>query len=648
MGLWRLLAGMSIAAVALCSTDSAFAQSRSSDNAVTQAEDAFGFSVGRESLGIYSAGNARGFSPTSAGNVRIDGLYFDPSNVFAFPAGLPSTLLGSTSIKVGLSAQGYPFAAPSGIVDQSLIRPSDKNGASVVTNFDSYGTIGTEVDGSLIASDKLAFAYGLNLTHTEFTDGTNNFNHTESLLARWRPAPGIEIVPFWYLYNDYNDEAGVFFVPLGEFLPPLPKPRRFEGAKWGDFRFTDTGAGVLASANLATNWLCRLGAFRVVNNQKTGFTNLLSDETPDGTGERLIFADPPQVSTSVSGEARLTHSIPDGPRLHVIHLSLRERDAHREFGGSALLDLGPGRIGQDVDVPKPASFDFGELSRQHLTQTTIGIAYDGRWKNVGEISFGISKAHYRKTTDIPGTDTVVSRSEPWLYNGTVAASITKAVSIYAGYARGLEESGVAPPNAANRNAPLPTILTSQKDAGVRVAVAGFKIVGGIFDLKRPYFGYDSANFYGQVGTVESRGAEFSISGSVTPRLSLVAGGVFIDGKVTRDAGVPGVIGSKPVGLSPRQLSLNANWKSPFKGLELDTTVINRAPTPATTDNLITIPAKWRWDVGGHYHFKLAKRDATLRLQVFNITGKTGYGIAGSGIYSQNPNRFIQGYLTVDF
>src|SRR5438445_7372979 len=148
---WGGLAKLSIAAVGIGSAVPASAQSRSSDNAVTQAEDAFGFSVGRESLGIYSAGNTRGFSPTAAGNVRINGLYIDPGNAFAFPAGLPSTLLGSSSVKVGLSAQGYPFAAPSGIVDQSLRLPDDKNGASIITNFDSYGSVGTEVDGSLKA-----------------------------------------------------------------------------------------------------------------------------------------------------------------------------------------------------------------------------------------------------------------------------------------------------------------------------------------------------------------------------------------------------------------------------------------------------------------------------------------------------------------
>ena len=122
---WRIFAGLSFASVTASHTGVAVAQDRADENAVTQAEDAFGFSVGRETIGIYNAGQARGFSPTAAGNVRIDGLYFDP--VF----GLQSTLVDSVSIKVGLSAQGYPFVAPSGIVDQSLRRPESRFGAFV-------------------------------------------------------------------------------------------------------------------------------------------------------------------------------------------------------------------------------------------------------------------------------------------------------------------------------------------------------------------------------------------------------------------------------------------------------------------------------------------------------------------------------------
>jgi hypothetical protein len=48
-----------------------------SDNPVVSAEDAFGLTVGLESTGLYNPGSIRGFNPQTAGNARIDGLYFD-------------------------------------------------------------------------------------------------------------------------------------------------------------------------------------------------------------------------------------------------------------------------------------------------------------------------------------------------------------------------------------------------------------------------------------------------------------------------------------------------------------------------------------------------------------------------------------------
>ena len=74
MGGWNRGALRLAAAACALAAAPAAAQERSDDNAVIEAEDAFGISVGRESLGIYSPGNARGFSPSAAGNVRIEGL----------------------------------------------------------------------------------------------------------------------------------------------------------------------------------------------------------------------------------------------------------------------------------------------------------------------------------------------------------------------------------------------------------------------------------------------------------------------------------------------------------------------------------------------------------------------------------------------
>lgn len=631
--------------VALLLTGTAFpatAQDRTDDNAVTQAEDAFGFSVGRETLGIYTATSTRGFSPTAAGNVRIDGLYFDS----AF--NLSSIVNDSSSIKVGLSAQGYPFAAPSGIVDLSLRRPASRSGASVVINADSYSSLGVEVDGSLPLTRTLSLGYGLTANRVAFPDGTDNFNHGQGLILRWRPVPGVEIMPFWTLNNDYSDEAGPFYIPGGKYLPPQPPTHRFDGPGWATFRYTATNHGVLASAAASPTWLFRVGAFRSVFDQRTSYANLLTNLQRDGTADRIVIADPRTKNVSLSGEFRVTHSIVDGPRLHVFHLSLRERDARREFGGSDEADLGLTRIGIPEHSPKP-TFTFGPLSHDHVRQETLGLAYDGRWRNVGEISFGISRADYTKTTSLPGVAPIVSRARPWLYNGTAAVSATQGLSLYAGYARGLEESGVAPPNATNRNQPLPAIITEQKDAGFRWAVTGkIKLVAGVFDLRRPYFGLDASNNYTQVGTTHSRGAEFSLSGSVTKRLNVVAGGVFLKPRVERDAGVPGVIGPRPVGLPAHLLNLNLNWQTSFlNGFSLDAVMFHRGAVAATTDNLVTLPPRFPINLGGRYRFKLATHAATFRLLLGNIFDDRGFGTAGPGIYAANSGRYLSSYLAID-
>jgi iron complex outermembrane receptor protein len=631
-----LLAGLSMVSTA------AFAQNRTDDNAITQAEDAFGFSVGRESIGIYNATQARGFSPTQAGNVRIDGLYFDP----AF--GLQDLLINNVSIKVGLSAQGYPFAAPSGIVDQSLRRPSSRIGGSLVVSGDDWGGYSAQLDGSIPIADRLAVRAGFNGGAQEFRNGTNNRNYTVSLLARWRPADNVEIVPFWAEYNDFDDEVGTFYIPAGSFIAITDRVRHDPGPLWADHRFSGRNVGVLSSVALGENWIVRLGAFRSDLFDKHNYSFFLANQQPDGTGERILIADPPAHNRSLSGELRVTHSISEGPRLHVVHASIRMRDASSEFGGSDTVSFGVGPVGERITDPKP-DFVFGEQTRRRVQQVTYGLAYDGRWRDVGEISFGLSRASYRKVTRIPLLAPVEARASPWLYNATAALIVSHAVSLYAGYARGFEESGIAPLNAANRNEPLESILTEQKDAGVRIRIAGdIAAVAGLFDLSRPYFGFDSANDFRRIGSVRSRGAEFSISGRPTPKLSLVLGGVLLRSRVAVGPDVQGQIGSKPFGLPSHIVNFNANWQTPLRGLQLDVQISHRGRQPATTDNSIVLPPRLNVNLGGRYAFRLAGQSASLRLQVQDALDNHDPVTPGPGIYLPGATHQVLGFLTVDF
>ena len=206
--------------------------------------------------------------------LRINGLYFDQAYA------LSGRFWTQTSIKVGLSAQGYPFAAPSGIVDQSLRMPSDTAGASIVGNFDSNGTWGRRSTAHCRSRAIWRSATESNATRTGFADGTSNAIHTVSLIARWRPSPAIEITPFWSLTDDFDDEAGTFYLPAGSFLPKLPRPDHNEGPGWSDYRYTGLNTGLLASARISQNWVVRLGAFEIGERHQDQFHQSPGEQLP--------------------------------------------------------------------------------------------------------------------------------------------------------------------------------------------------------------------------------------------------------------------------------------------------------------------------------------------------------------------------------
>jgi len=123
---------MALAPAAAQNAPVAATGSRAEENAVRQSGDAFGSTIGREVIGIYNQTNVRGFSPVAAGNVRIDGLYFDP---VVTPN---SRISRTTTIRVGLSALGSPFPAPTGLVDFGFRRPGDEVAASAQVAADAW------------------------------------------------------------------------------------------------------------------------------------------------------------------------------------------------------------------------------------------------------------------------------------------------------------------------------------------------------------------------------------------------------------------------------------------------------------------------------------------------------------------------------
>lgn len=123
---------------------------RTQENTAREAEDGFGKSVGNESVGIYASGEVRGFSATAAGNNRIEGIYFDRAGA------VTDVIVRGSTVRLGLTAFGYPLPAPTGIVDLELRRAGSDAVASVQLSSGEYLGADLVTDVALPVSERLS------------------------------------------------------------------------------------------------------------------------------------------------------------------------------------------------------------------------------------------------------------------------------------------------------------------------------------------------------------------------------------------------------------------------------------------------------------------------------------------------------------
>ncbi len=261
---WFLALNAALAVLALTvETRPAFAQ-RAAENAVAQADDAFGTSVGNERVGLYSPRNVRGFSPTAAGNVRIEGLYFDQVT------NLNSRLEESSRIRVGIAAQGYAFPAPTGVVDYLLRKPGNTAQLTSLSEVDNRGKTTLELDGAIpVIGETLSVGAGLGFYRGVFVDGGSNWENNEGVTMRWTPAPNIELLPFWSRSDTYHGKNSPVYIPNGSFLPqPFPNGH-FTGPDWALNRRFEINYGGLAHWGIAQGWDMRAGIFRSIEKKLT-------------------------------------------------------------------------------------------------------------------------------------------------------------------------------------------------------------------------------------------------------------------------------------------------------------------------------------------------------------------------------------------
>jgi iron complex outermembrane recepter protein len=630
-------------------TQAAFSQ-HAADDPVAAADDAFGLTLGLESIGLYGPGSIRGFNPQTAGNVRIDGLYFDQQG------GLSNRVVEGSTIRVGISEVGYAFPAPTGIVDYDLRHVGDGTpSASVVVTDGPFEGQGLSVDGVLpIGSSQLQLPMGVSdqismqnngvgSSIPGYTSRIRNFGAT----PYWKPNDRITV----RLLIDWTQIAQAKTAPLvytaGDYEPPSV-PRGYYGQNWAETQALSENFGAIVNAKLTSNWSLAAGAFRSVYDVPISFADLYLNTQRNGLADHGFVANPDQSTSSNSGEIRLTGQFGTGAVRQEVTILARGRDTLAMYGGSDFVDTGPAQLGELVVLPEP-NFQFSARTRDLTRLLSAGLGYRVQWKGYGDFEVGLQHENYEKTVDVPGLPQSHLEDSPLRAYARLALSLSDRLTAYAGYTQGLEDSGTAPSGAENRGAILPDARTWQDDAGVQLKLTQkLKLIAGVFEIEKPYFNFDTDNVDRKLGLQRAEGFETSVSGELFKNLNVTAGALLGDVKIVGPNLAAEGVGPIAFGQPKIQGTFNLDYKfESLPGLSADATVVFYGRAPATVDNVVQIPPQTIVFLGGRYRFSMFGKPATLRVQLQNATNIYFWNIGYNPGFSQFQPRSIFSYLTVD-
>src|SRR5450755_3187316 len=277
-----------------------------SDDPVASAADAFGLTLGLESIGLYGPGSVRGFNPQQAGNVRIDGLYFDQQG------SLSNRVVEGSTIRVGVTEIGYAFPAPTGIVDYDLRHTGDgKASASLVASIGPFAHRSVSADANLplIGSElelPVGASYSINAStpvgpYPGYTTTVTDFGAT----PQWKPNDRLTVrAIFDWQQISKADQMPVVF-SAGDYLPPNVE-QRFLGQDWAQAKGLSENYGGILDAKLSAHWTLAAGLFHSISDFPISFADLYVNTNLNGLADHLLVGYPDQSVVSTSGEARLT------------------------------------------------------------------------------------------------------------------------------------------------------------------------------------------------------------------------------------------------------------------------------------------------------------------------------------------------------
>jgi iron complex outermembrane receptor protein len=544
-------------------------------------------------------------------------------------ANLTDVVLSGSTVQIGTSALQADFPAPGGVVAFGLRRPGDtKQGFVVSTGLRNYSSPLLQANGWRSSQDgSLSIVWGIDLSPSvTYGDGTSGHDYSIGAVPRWTRS-NLTLTAIPNAETRSSDGADYGFISTAGSLPPnLAGPKAYS-PPWARHDVKSYNAG-LAADIAAGPWKFRASSYLSKMIEATDdFTLLRTEATLIAHATTSKSRD--QWARSISNEIGASRELAIGSSLLRLYGAARYRRSDSLSNPGETFDLGFINLHSPHYPADPPPSRTAPYAKTLINHASVGAGFDFRAGNVLEARAGVQRIWYDKAV-VSGGNRNKATSGPWLYDAALTMPVSDGWLAYASYTRGLEEKGTAPNNAVNRNEVLPSVVGTQIEAGVRGRLAeALTFIATLFQISKPTTGFDPSGRFGLIGNIRHRGAEFSLSGRLTGALSLTAGFVAFEPRITTELGAQRPVAS--VGVQPVTATISANYD--FKriaGLSLDGRFAFNGRRPATASKAFYAPARATIDVGTRYRTQIGGVPTAFRARVQNLTNVAAWLAQSSG------------------
>jgi len=593
-----------------------------------------------------------------ADNLQIRGIHLASATGYRLDGGLSmvNNVMMATEDKErvqvlkGAGALEYGIASPAGIINYVLKRATNRPINEVSFSGNGFGQATSAIDIGRKFGVRKQFGVRLNLTGGEtggYVQGAGGTRWLGAMTADWTTDRARVRLGFEKFGMNIVENASLLQNKPGAngliTLPKIPDPTKLLSGDWD--RSVGGGQNVEMRADVRANDAAtvtfELGRSDAGRDHRTvtqiGTYNVV---TGKGTETATFVRDQRYINTYAN-------------------LSTTIKADHGDFFSNALT-LGYTRNERLGNNPVTTSATFKQniydpsvLPAPAMPSGPIAYApqnsrdYDYYFSDAFvlarhfHLTGGLREINYTSETT---TNNLTAHSSTSFLAPAVGAIIdlNRHFSLYGSYVKSLEESASAPINAKNAFAILPPAPATQKELGIRaLGPSGFSASLAYFSIDRANATIDPiTNIFGLNGTNLFSGYESTLNLRLAPRLTLVAGGQYMDAK-QKSIDDPTINGKIPENSPRLSGNVGLNYAPRFlPGLQLNGSIQGVGPREINPQDQGLLPAVTLTNFGAAYTRTIGDRQVTFNVNCRNCSDKRYWSSAVNGALGIGPPRTI--------